>query len=351
MNATKWVTPAIAAGLLAFSVIHMVRAGEPQTQVQPVHTAPGDGERQVAGTGTIEPAGETVSVGVHRPGVVARIAVKTGDRVLKGTTLFCTDDRAARSEVRVREAELQLARSELGRLEQLPRSSAIAPLKAQLAVAEARSRRAADTGERTQALVKLQVEPSEQGIIAETGSLEAQHERQLVEANLRLAEEGAWKPDLRIAAAHVLRAEALLERAKIELALLCVQAPLDAVVLRVDLREGESVEGSGNSGHILLGSDSAPQVRAEFDEADISRWTMGREATAHFRGMPQVRAKLKLDRIEPLVAPKRAFSGASTERVDTRVLQAVYTFEGEAPKGAYVGQQVDVFVATQGPTG
>ena len=41
---------------------------------------------------------------------------------------------------------------------------------------------------------------------------------------------------------------------------------------------------------------------------------------------------------------KRSLTGDPTERVDTRVLQAIYEF---APSGfpAFVGQQVDVFIA------
>src|SRR5262249_39172606 len=41
--------------------------------------------------------------------------------------------------------------------------------------------------------------------------------------------------------------------------------------------------------------------------------------------------------------PKRSLTGASTERVDTRVLQILYSFEREALP-VFVGQQVDVFI-------
>jgi len=44
------------------------------------------------------------------------------------------------------------------------------------------------------------------------------------------------------------------------------------------------------------------------------------------------------------VLPKRSLTGDTTERVDTRVLQAIYEFApSEFP--AFVGQQVDVFIA------
>jgi hypothetical protein len=48
-------------------------------------------------------------------------------------------------------------------------------------------------------------------------------------------------------------------------------------------------------------------------------------------------------RVEPYVVPKRALSGATGERVDTRVLRVVYALPAGTEQ-AYAGQQVDVFI-------
>ena len=67
------------------------------------------------------------------------------------------------------------------------------------------------------------------------------------------------------------------------------------------------------------------------------------DATAYVRGNAGLKTPLKFVRIEPYVIPKRSLTGESTERVDTRVLQILYSFErGKLP--IYVGQQMDVFV-------
>src|SRR5262249_60423831 len=51
-----------------------------------------------------------------------------------------------------------------------------------------------------------------------------------------------------------------------------------------------------------------------------------------------------LARFEPYVLPKKSLTGDTTERVDMRVLQAIYEFvPSQFP--AFVGQQVDVFIA------
>jgi HlyD family secretion protein len=57
------------------------------------------------------------------------------------------------------------------------------------------------------------------------------------------------------------------------------------------------------------------------------------------RGNPEISVPLTFVRFEPYVLAKRSLTGDTTERVDTRVLQAIYEF------AAFVGQQVDVFIA------
>ncbi len=52
-------------------------------------------------------------------------------------------------------------------------------------------------------------------------------------------------------------------------------------------------------------------------------------------------------RFEPYVVPKRSLTGESTERVDTRVLQAIYSFD-RGDLTIYVGQQMDVFIEAPG---
>ena len=62
-----------------------------------------------------------------------------------------------------------------------------------------------------------------------------------------------------------------------------------------------------------------------------------------WRGNREIRTDLTFFRIEPYVIPKRSLTGDSTERVDTRVLQVLYSFDrGKLP--IYVGQQMDVFI-------
>jgi hypothetical protein len=47
--------------------------------------------------------------------------------------------------------------------------------------------------------------------------------------------------------------------------------------------------------------------------------------------------------VEPYVVPKRSLTGDSTERVDTRVMQVIYSFN-QADLHVFPGQLMDVYI-------
>ena len=61
------------------------------------------------------------------------------------------------------------------------------------------------------------------------------------------------------------------------------------------------------------------------------------------RGNASLASPLSFVRFEPFVIPKKSLTGDSIERVDTRVLQAVYRLE-RTDLRLYPGQQMDVFI-------
>src|SRR5688500_19101529 len=92
-----------------------------------------------------------------------------------------------------------------------------------------------------------------------------------------------------------------------------------------------------------MGEVRRVHVRGDIYENDAWRIRPETPAVATVRGNRDLKTKLSFVRIEPYVIPKRSLTGESTERVDTRVLQILYSFErGAIP--VYVGQQMDVFI-------
>jgi RND family efflux transporter MFP subunit len=250
----------------------------------------------VAGAGLIEPRTEIIAIGTSIAGIVTRVNVEVGTFVPAGTALFEIDDRQARADVAVRRAEVEVA------------EAARADVRNQLRLAESvRDKRA------------LSVEELDRRRFAAV-----------------------------LADARVLEAVAQLEAAETNLDLLAVRAPVDGQVLQVNVRVGEfAPTGVVETPLVLLGDVATLHVRVDVDETEAWRVQAGAAATAVVRGNPQIRTPLRFVRFEPYIIPKRSLTGESTERVDTRVLQVIYSFErGELP--VFVGQQMDVFIEAPG---
>ena len=163
-------------------------------------------------------------------------------------------------------------------------------------------------------------------------------------ANLDLLKAGAWAPEIAVAEAEVKNAEAQVLAVETELDRLIVKAPVDGRVLQVKIRVGEFAQaGPLSTPLMVVGSVDTLYVRVDVDEHDAWRISDGAPAEAFVRGNSSIKTGLSFVRFEPYVVPKRSLTGDSTERVDTRVLQVIYSLD---PKTIpiYVGQQVDVFI-------
>jgi hypothetical protein len=101
---------------------------------------------------------------------------------------------------------------------------------------------------------------------------------------------------------------------------------------------------------MLIGNIDQLHVRVDIDENDAWRFDKHTKAVAYLRGNRAFKVELELAYLEPFVIPKKSLTGDSTERVDTRVLQALYSFDRKQLP-FYIGQQMDVFIETQAATG
>ena len=84
-------------------------------------------------------------------------------------------------------------------------------------------------------------------------------------------------------------------------------------------------------------------VRVDVDQNEAWRVRADAAAIGYLRGNKEISTPLRFVRFEPYVLPKTSLTGDSTERVDTRVLQVIYTFH-RGNLTIYVGQQMDVYI-------
>jgi multidrug efflux pump subunit AcrA (membrane-fusion protein) len=274
----------------------------------------------VAGLGEVEPASETIAIGTDLAGLIAAVHVRPGERVAAGAALLSLDDRRLRAAVAEAEAALAVLRANREEAE------------ASLASAEAERWRATLDAERFRTLVRGELAASRQRL--ETAEAEARK----AEATVALA-----RARIAAAGAAIRQAEAALARVRVDLDKTVLRAPIAGTVLRVDARPGEYALPGAAEPLIVFGDLSVLHVRVQVDEIDAPRLRGSGSAAAFLRGDGTRSAELAFVRIEPLARPKRFLSNAPGERVDTRVVEAIYRLAPDALP-VQVGQMLDVFV-------
>ncbi len=261
----------------------------------------------IGGAGLVEADNDNISLGTSLPGIVKTVYVKAGDRVKAGQALFQIDDREYQADLLVKQAELA---------------------KAEGALEEALAAQKDSTSQ--YALVK-----DASGLAVSVDDIQKRkHAAELGDAKLLSAK------------ANVKAAQASLQAARTVLDRLTVRAPMEGEVIQLNTRPGEyAPTGALDKPLMRLGSLETYHIRVDVDENDAWRFRTGARATAFLRGNRDFKAEVRFARVEPYVTPKLSLTGSSSERVDTRVLQVIYSFDRKALP-VYVGQQMDVFIET-----
>jgi multidrug resistance efflux pump len=341
---TKYVMPLVAIGLLGFAV-YFVRGQNPKTEPTPPVAPPPQSpfDYTVAGAGIVEAQTENIAIGSSTPGVVVEVFVKVGQKVAVGDKLFRLDDRMLQAELRSRQAAVGSAKAELQRLENQPRPEQLRMSSAQLSESKANLATQQDQLNRAKELFNRKVDTAENLVARQQAVRVAEAQVARAQAEYDMQENGAWEQDINVARVAVARAEAQVEHALTELDRLIVRALVAGEVLQVNVRPGEFVGAPPDQALIILGNIQLLHVRVDIDENDIPRFVPGSPGVAMLRGQSDVEFPLTFVRVEPYVVPKRSLTGDNTERVDTRVLQVIYSIDAGG-RPLYVGQQLDVYV-------
>ena len=358
----KFLLPLFAVAMLAYAVSHVIEAQQtPPKPPPPLEPARSPFGRTVAGAGIVEARSQNIAVGSAVPGVVLKVwapeelglstpsnltpwEALIGQFVKQGDPLFGVDDRHYQAMLAFHEANLASARAQLTKLEQMPRAEELTVSKAKEEVAEAAVDLQQDLVERDSKLISSGATTEEQYRQHRLSLRMAQRQLAQAKADLALVKAGSWGPDKEIARAAVKLAEAQVQQDKTDIDRAIVRAPVDGVVLQVNVRPGEFVGNNPNAALVVLGAITDHlNVRVDIDEHDIPRFQPGAAAVASLRGAPDKKYPLTFVRVEPYVIPKKSLTGDNTERVDTRVLQAIYSLKTEG-RPIYVGQQLDVFL-------
>jgi len=303
---SNWLVPAFAAAGLT-AMIMTVTAGDKSYPVSAPLAAPAKAPfaETVSGAGIIEASTQNIAVAAPVSGIIAQVQVQVGQTVKAGAPLFILDERPLAAEVESRDAAVRVAEMRVQEAE------------AQLAEADDQLAKVRD-------LADPRAVSREEVVRRETAA-------RAVGSRLKLAQ------------AALLQARAQRKQSQVDLDRLTVRAPVAGELLQVNARAGEFVSPGDGAKPVVLGDTRRLHVRLDIDEADAWRFRAGARAVAYLRGNASISVPLTFVRIEPFVTPKKSLTGASAERVDTRVLQVLFAFD-RADLPVYVGQQMDIFV-------
>jgi multidrug efflux pump subunit AcrA (membrane-fusion protein) len=306
----RYLLPILALTGFLFAAYKVVTGNKP-VPVAPAVVEPASAPFKsfIAGSGIIESKSQNIAIGTPLSGIVVSVAAKVGDKVKKGVPLFYVDNREVKAQLAVKQADLAKAQAGV--------------VVAQANVADSRS------------LSQLAEAVTDKRAISREELLKRRNALAIAKANLASA-----SATVQQAQAAIVDRQATLDR-------LIVRAPVDGEVLQMNIRPGEFAQaGDVNPPLLVLGNLDQLHVRVDIDENDAWRFNKKNPAVAYLRGNRAFKVNLSFAYVEPFVVPKKSLTGDSTERVDTRVLQALYSFN-PSQLTVYVGQQMDVFIEAQ----
>ncbi len=247
---------------------------------------------KVSGLGVSEPKSESIKIGAFNSGIVANVYVEVGQKIAKNAKLFKIDDEKAKAELELKIANLKILE--------------------------------VDLKEKNRQL-KMFEDINDKRAFSQDDYEKAKNNSITAKYNLQ-------------------KAQAELNQAKINLEQMLVKSPIAGEVLQVNIRAGEYALANSINPLVLIGDLSEIYLRVEIDEADAHLISSSAKAYAYPRGDIDFKIPLKFVRIEPFVVPKISISGTNNEKVDSRVLQVIYSLENNSSRKILVGQNFDVFI-------
>lgn len=257
----------------------------------------------IAASGVIEASSQNISIGTPFNEIIEEIFIREGDFVKKGEPLFRLNTQIFEAQLATAKANLELASVDLQ--DKQKQYSFYQRLKDTKAVSE-------------------QVYQQAYYAVVEA------------EENIKVAQ-----ANVEIAATQIARST--------------IRAPIEGEILQLNIHIGEIApiipfissqstwKTAANGSLLLMGRVQPMQVRIDIDEEEAWRFERGASATAFVRGNSRIHFPLEFVGLEPYILPKSSFTGATNERVDTRVLQALYQFD-KKDLPVYCGQILDIFI-------
>lgn len=298
----------------------------------------------IAATGQVEASSRNLRIGAPEGGIVMKVNVEVGQVVKAGDPLLELDTRPLQADLLKARAARKAAESALKRIQAQPRAEELPPLEAAVKASESE---VADWTDQYQRYgeANAQTVVGDYEMVRRRFALDGAKARLIAaQGRLALAKAGAWEPEVDVAKSDLAVADASIGALELLIERRTVRAPMTGTILKRNVEPGQFIAADPTNAAIVMGDLTSLSIRARVDEEDLPMLVPGSAGQARIRGQRAVMVPLKMIRIEPLAEAKTQLSGATTERVDTRVLEVMFKVEDAGTATLYPGQLVDVFI-------
>lgn len=224
----------------------------------------------VSASGTLSPV-VSVQVGSQVSGQIKELYVDFNSEVRQGQLIARIDPETFEYRVRQAQADLEAARAQV-----LTQQAQIAAQQAQAAQAEVNLAEAKRDFDQKQQLV-------EKGFIsaAERDKARAVYHAQVEQANAARAQVRVAQAGSGNAQAAVKQREAALAQARIELERTAIKAPVNGVVIKRSVEQGQTVAASLQAPELFIIAENLADMRVDtaIDESEIGRIRTGQQAS------------------------------------------------------------------------
>jgi HlyD family secretion protein len=250
-----------------------------------------------------------VNISANTMGRVTRLAVQEGQRVKAGQFLLEIDPRSLEGQLQRGEANVAAARSSLQ--------------QSHTAVEQARA-----TLELSRQNLKRQDELWKEGLTSRESLERAQNDVAVREAELKAREQ-----EIRTREEQIKQEEASLSTTRYNLSQVIILAPMDGIVTRRNIEEGENVVVGtmNNAGTVLLtvADMSVIEAELEVDETDIPTVTLDQAATITIDAVPDREFRGRVTEIGN--SPIQTSTASNTGTPQATNFKVVVTLEEEIP--------------------
>ena len=287
----------IAAGAVAANLWYR-RTPTVTVTVETIRTR--DLEAIVSASGKIQPK-RLVNISADTSGRVVDLAVNEGDRIQRGQFLLQIDPKSLRTRVDGGTASLQAAQGSLDQLRQ-----AVETARAQLDQAQKNSNRQRELWDQ-QLSTREALEKAENDVAVATSALR-EREKQVTAQASRIDQERAG-----------------LESARYDLSKVRIESPIDGIVTRRNIQEGETavIGTMNNAGTVLLtlADMSVIQAEVEVDETNIPNVSLGQNAKVTIDALPDRTFKGHVSEIgNSPIQTANAQGGTTTQATNFKVV-------------------------------